>query len=210
MWNTPDGNRVLATSEWKVFSTGLDMLWDLVESDLKSGIVAVYTAVEAFESLSHEQKLWTLAHVAQALHDRSIPAPAEYAYTDATVQAVIEIMQGMLQNEIEDDDFDDIRTALWETIDWKEMASWENKKIDEMEMDDWDELVHIYEETILLDGDHELAALIMDRSPKQADVIKGMMGIDTDYFTAIPPEPTPAMLESACSTLRRLLQTANN
>lgn len=210
MWNTPDGTRILTTPEWDVFATGLDMLWDLIDSDMKQGIERRYTDAELFESLSHEQKLWTLAHVAEALHDTSIPAPPEFAYTGAAVQAVIEIIQGMLHNEIEFDEYDDIRSALWQTIDWKEMTSWKNKCIHEMKMEDWVELVHIYEETILIDGDHELAALIMDRSPKQADGIKKIMGIDSDYYTAIPPEPTSAMLESARATLKRLLLAARD
>lgn len=209
MWNTPDGIRVLTTPEWKVFATGLDMLCDLIESDIRQGIVGTYTNVEAFESLTHEQKLWTLAHVAEALHETGIPAPRESAYTSASVQAVIEIMQGMLQNEIEENEFDEIRRALWQTIDGEEITTWKNRHIDDLEWKDWDELVHVYEETVLLDGDYELAAIIMDRSPAQADVVKGIMGIDSEYFTAIPPEPTQAMLESARSTLRRLLQTSN-
>lgn len=210
MWNTPDGIRILTRPEWHIFATGLDMLWDLVENDIKQGIVVKYTEAEAFESLTHEQKLWTLAHVAEALHDTKVPAPPERAYSDATVQAVIEIMQGMLQNEIEDDEFDDLRRNLWQTIDWEEMTSWKNKKMNDMGEDDWDELVHIYEETILLDGDHELASLIIDKAPQQANAIKGIMGIDSEYFTAIPPEPTQAMLKNARATLRRLLQTSNS
>lgn len=206
MWNTPDGIRVLTTLEWQVFATGLDMLWDFIENDIRQGMEVAYTEVEAFEAMTHEQKLWTLAHVAEALHDRSVPAPSAFAYSDAAVQAVVEIMQGMLHNEIEDDEFDDIRRALWQTINLEEMKFWRHQKMEKMKQDDWDELVRIYEETILEDGDHELAGLVMDRSPEQADAIKGLMGINADYFAAIPPEPTIEMLDQARSTLKRLLQ----
>lgn len=205
MWHTADGLRVLTSQEWKVFALGLDMLWSLLDADLENGTESRFTDVEIFESLSHPQKLLILSQVAEALRERNVPAPPDHPYYDAAVQAVIQIMQGMLHDEMEFGESDDNQQALWQVFDWKEMKSWEPKSIKKMKRKDWDSLVRMFEESIV-DGDHELAALVMDQSPEQAAAFKQIMGIDSDYFTAIPPEPDEAMQSKARATLQRLLR----
>ena len=205
MWHTADGLRVLTSQEWKVFALGLDMLWSLLDADLENGTESRFTDVEIFESLSHPQKLLILSQVAEALRERNVPAPPDHPYYDAAVQAVIQIMQGMLHDEMEFGESDDNQQALWQVFDWTEMKSWEPKSIKKMKRKDWDSLVRMFEESIV-DGDHELAALVMDQSPEQAAAFKQIMGIDSDYFTAIPPEPDEAMQSKARATLQRLLR----
>ena len=205
MWHTADGLRVLTSQEWKVFALGLDMLWSLLDADLENGTESRFTDVEIFESLSHPQKLLILSQVAEALRERDVPAPPDHPYYDASVQAVIQIMQGMLHDEMDFGESDDNQQALWQVFDWNEMKSWEPKSIKKMKRKDWDSLVRMFEESIV-DGDHELAALVMDQSPEQAAAFKQIMGIDSDYFTAIPPEPDEAMQSKARATLQRLLR----
>lgn len=205
MWHTADGLRVLTSQEWKVFALGLDMLWSLLDADLENGTESRFTEVEIFESLSHPQKLLILSQVAEALRERNVPAPPDHPYYDAAVQAVIQIMQGMLHDEMEFGESDDNQQALWQVFDWTEMKSWEPKSIKKMKRKDWDSLVRMFEESIV-DGDHELAALVMDQSPEEAAAFKQIMGIDSDYFTAIPPEPDEAMQSKARATLQRLLR----
>lgn len=205
MWHTADGLRVLTSQEWKVFALGLDMLWSLLDADLENGTESRFTDVEIFESLSHPQKLLILSQVAEALRERNVPAPPDHPYYDAAVQAVIQIMQGMLHDEMEFGESDDNQQALWQVFDWTEMKSWEPKSIKKMKRKDWDSLVRMFEESIV-DGDHELAALVMDQSPEEAAAFKQIMGIDSDYFTAIPPEPDEAMQSKARATLQRLLR----
>ncbi|MBL8823784.1 MAG: hypothetical protein JNJ77_14440 [Planctomycetia bacterium] len=206
MWHTADGLRVLTAQEWKVFTLGLDLLWSLLDADLQNGTESRLTDVEVFESLSHPQKILILSQVAEALHESAVPAPPDHPYYNAAAQAVIQIMQGMLHDEIEYGESDDNQQALWQVFDWNAMRSWEPKSIKKMKRKDWDSLVRMFEESIV-DGDHELAALVMDKSPEQAAAFKQIMGIDSDYYTAIPPEPTEEMLSQAQATLTRLLRS---
>jgi hypothetical protein len=205
MWHTADGLRVLSSQEWKVFALGLELLWSLIEADQQHGTESRFTDVEVFESLSHPQKLLIMSQVAEALHNREVPAPPDHPFYDATAQAVIQIVQGTIQDEMEYGESDDNRRALWEVFDTEESDLRQDKPFEKMKRKDWDRLVRYFEESIV-DGDHELAALVMDQSPEQADAFKEIMGIESDYFTAIPPEPTEAMMSHACATLQRLLR----
>ena len=63
MWRMQDGDRVFTDAEWAVFATGLDLLPDFIESDIRSGENDAVTGVRVLDVLTPEQKLAWLADV---------------------------------------------------------------------------------------------------------------------------------------------------
>ncbi|MFT3881794.1 MAG: hypothetical protein QM703_19310 [Gemmatales bacterium] len=151
-----------------------------------------------------------MAQVADALHDPDRSPPDLYAYNEATVSAVYEMLKGAVQDEIVCDDDKSLRTVIWDAIDLEVREEMDTKDMDAMTESEWYSLIDGFEEEILWDGDYDMEDLIMDLPAEQANAIKEQLTISEDYFTAIPPEPTTIMLETARSTLRRLLQAASD
>ena len=75
MWRMQDANRVLTEAEWSLFSTGLDLLRDTIEEDIRSETDGADTGIPVFDRLTPEQKLALLADTAQALRDPATPMP---------------------------------------------------------------------------------------------------------------------------------------
>ena len=48
----------------------------------------------------------------------------------------------------------------------------------------------------------------MDADPKASQAVKNLMGIDEDYYIAVPPDPTEKEMEGVWATLRGLTQDA--
>jgi hypothetical protein len=209
MWNSPDGMRVLTAKEWSVFASGLDMLVGLLEEMIDAGDETEITATSAFESMSQEQKLCTLAQVAGALHDAEEPAPMQYAYNEAAVGAVFEMLKGAVQDEMICNDDKCLRTVIWDAIDQEVLEEMESKEMAAFTEEEWYRVIDGFEEANLWDADFDMEEMIVDLPPKQAATLKERLTIAPGYFTAIPPEPTREMLNQARSTLRRLLQGAN-
>jgi hypothetical protein len=71
-------------------------------------------------------------------------------------------------------------------------------------MMEWFDLIEYLMDLILDDRDHLAADLFLDSDPAHSGVLKARLGIPTDYFTAIPVDPTPEQLEVMRSDLRRI------
>lgn len=70
------------------------------------------------------------------------------------------------------------------------------------DMDKWEFLVEVLSSQILWDNDFNSEACFVDASPEFAQETYEDMGIDDEYFLAVPPDPRNANLDQ----IRKLLQ----
>ena len=209
MYNTPLGVRVLQGTERRLFAESLAVLIDDVNMEdepLDSG---------SFDGLQRNQKIFVLHAVGRALLCEDEPAPKLTAPIEAAVAAIYECARSMisleLSGELVDGD-DDLPAAP----SWREMvtaACRENGIADELtnvqenEPDDWDVLLDCLADRVLWDRDFEMEEHL-DVDPQAGQRVKSELGIDRDYFTAVPPEPSDAEAERLLAELRLLTGVA--
>ena len=68
-------------------------------------------------------------------------------------------------------------------------------------------LLDFLADRVLCDRDWEMDEQL-DADPDLAGAVKGCLGIDADYFVAVPPEPTHKEAERLLAALRSLTRTA--
>jgi len=75
----------------------------------------------------------------------------------------------------------------------------------ENDPDDWDLLLDCLEDRLLWDRDWEMEDHL-DADPETGRRLKQELGIDEDYFVAVPPDPTDEECERLLGELRELTQ----
>lgn len=74
------------------------------------------------------------------------------------------------------------------------------------EVTQWDDIIDMLASHVLWDADYDMEEFFMDASPELAEFQRQRMGIADDYFTDIPPDPTPEQMKKVRAGLRRLLR----
>jgi hypothetical protein len=210
MWNTGDGERVLRNEEWEVFSTGLDLLRDMVEMDIHGDDDNAVAGVQVFDDLTAEQKLVVLADVAEALRSPSIPAPNFTATNEAAIAAVFSMFKAMLEAEIDTAQSEmgkpstALRLLLLTAIGQVEEQEEPLPSEVNLDTDEWDILLEVLKGRVLWDTDFAMGDAFLDLPPDEAKAKMDRYGIDSDYFLSTPPEPDKAALADARKRLARL------
>ena len=204
MWWTPDGERILQGAEARLFREALGMVVDMVRDD-HEGLWQF--GAPPFDNLQPNQKLAVLAQVGTALLREDQPMPRLTAVLEAAVGAVYEAIRLMVEMEIDQPAevarvADMARTGAgrlpgtgsrgtsrsrnpkistngrsW-SVAWRTECFWD---------EDW------RDDESLLDAD-----------PKASGAVKKLLGIDEDYYVAVPPDPTDEEMEGVWATLRGL------
>ena len=76
--------------------------------------------------------------------------------------------------------------------------------IESTDLDQWKWLVDDLADRILWDRDFEMVNEMIDAPPEKAAVLRAALGIDSEYYTAIAPDPTDGELDQLFSSLREL------
>jgi hypothetical protein len=204
MWHTPKGERTLKGAEAALFREALGTLVDQIRIDDEE---FWQSSISLFDSLSHQQKLAVLALVGAGLLRESQPALKLTATLEATVAVIYEMIRTSVEIEI-----DHSRDLGVSTI-WRELVLYacQELKIEELiepnspDLDEWDVLIDCLVGEILWDEDWLEVDHYLDADPNSSRGVKKMMGIDKDYYIAVPPDPTSKEVEGILATLHGLI-----
>lgn len=211
MYWTPEGERCLTGAEARLFVESLAMIVDLLTVDDGSfGITVI-------DDLQYGQKLVAFESMASALLCKDVPVVPLTAPIEAAVAVVFHVISEGIQDELGTGNppmCDEDNAALRS---WRELVlaasqetgiSGELPPADSTDLDEWQVLLECLSGRILWDEDWADGELHLDLPPEAATAVKSAMGIDGDYFTAIPRDPSDAEIPQLVSRLRELTGSA--
>ncbi|MGA2496960.1 MAG: hypothetical protein ABSH20_04430 [Tepidisphaeraceae bacterium] len=198
MWHTPLGDRVLRGTEGKLFQGGLASLVDwLQETD---GDYCV--GVRVFDTLSLHERLAVLELVGRALLLEELPCPELTAVVEGAVAAVYEQVLIDVELEIEPGR-EQVRRLILATARVCEVLHADSPASGSNDMDEWSTLVDALTENIW-DRDWEGQFVEPDNPPDLAEHVRDMIGIIPEYYTDVPPDPSPQRIQEIRKSLQAL------
>lgn len=201
MWRTPNGELVLRGPEAALYRAGLASLVehiDVIDPEWDTGI-------RQFDVLRHPQKLALLAETASALFDPTVPAPALTAVREAALAAVYAHIRTEICVEI-DHGRSEFRKLVAACVE-QEGPLEPDDPLSDPACDDqaeWDAAVDALIDEVLWDADFDMESLFLDAPPEASERMKREMGIASDYYTGLPPDPTDDQLPSIRRRLEEL------
>jgi hypothetical protein len=203
MWWTPDGERILQGAEARLFREGLAVLVDMVREDDEGH---QEFGAPPFDKLQPNQKLAVLAEVSIALLQEDRPMPRLTAVREAAVAAVYEAIMIWVEMEI-DQAAEGLESPAWREL---ILAACRERGIDELpdadceDLSEWEVLVSALADGVLWDDDWRDSESLLDADPKASRAVKKLLGIDDEYYVAVPPDPSEKEVEGIWATLRDL------
>ncbi len=203
MWWTPDGERILQGAEARLFREALGMVVDMVREDAEGSWQFI---APPFDNLQPNQKLAVLAEVGSALLRANQPMPRLTAVREAAVGAVYEAIMLMVEMEIDQPE-EELASPTWREL---VLAACQEQGIDEVldpaseEIDEWGMLISCLTDAVLWDEDWKDSESLLDADPKASRALKKLLGIEEDYYVAVPPDPSAEEMERVWATLREL------
>lgn len=205
-WKTSVGNRCLDGPEADLVRRTVDWMHDEIMAGSEFDLDPLPYAIPVFDQLSPVQKLAMLETV---LRDLLTPTPTPPPLNAINEGAIAAIYAGMVRwTEIEIDMEDDPSS---DPCEWrKKLLAVATAACDgEVELpepscrdiDEWEFVVDLLRNQVLWDDDYLGAELMLDAQPNDAHSARQMLGIDQDYFVAIPPDPK----ESEIPAIRKRL-----
>lgn len=162
-----------------------------------------------FERLTRGQKQLAILLVARPLLDPTTEPPRITAVLAATVAAIYEYLQTMLDLEIAEGKATTLRQwildALGEWHSWREEEPLALLSPACQDVEEWWEIIEILGDTVLADHHFEMEAYFLDAPPEEAAARKAELHIDPDYFVTPIDDPSPQRLEKIHQELRSLL-----
>lgn len=206
-WRTSQGDRALAGPEAILFRKAVISLADVTDDAIKCEDDPSDFGVHVFDRLTLSSRLAMLAQVGFALLRETPECPQLTAVNEATIAAVFLHIEESIRTEI---DFEDnteapyfwrqlVRTASIEHADEVELPDESSH-----DMDEWEFLVEILSNQILWDNDFNSEACFADAAPEFTQETYEDMGIDDEYFLAVPPDPRDSNLDQIRKLLREL------
>jgi len=214
MWHTPDGDKIIDGAYKRLLQKSIafmceDILTDADINDDDEYEKPMISGVHVFDKMNGKQALHYLAYVADMLFENESDAELNYL-TEATVAAVHNYIANSIAVEIEMGEGDSWRKLTLDAIDWFDedvpsplgTDTWDDA-------DRWATLVDMLSENILWDADWELVDKVLDIHPDNRQEFYDKMGVEDDYFMAIPPEPSKEEVDESVSIIRRLTKDRN-
>jgi hypothetical protein len=213
MYRTSVGTRVLAGAERRLFVESLGMMVDYLSTcDCEFGIPPL-------DELQRNQQIAVLHALARALLCPDEPPPPLTAILEAAVASVYSHAADMLAQELApepvSDDPDlfggdggqDLPGPTWREL---VLAACRQCRVDDdlpaaddEHQDRWEFLLDCLQQRVLWDTDWALLEHL-DADPQKSRRAKRALGIDEDYFVAVPPDPDAAEAERLLEELRDL------
>ena len=136
--------------------------------------------------------------------------PRLTAVREAAVGAVYEAIMMIVEMEI-DQPAEERTSPTWREL---VLTACQEQGIDELldpaseEIDEWGMLISCLTDAVLWDEDWRDSESLLDADPKASRAVKGLLGIDEDYYVAVPPDPTDEEMKGVWATLRGLTREA--
>jgi hypothetical protein len=198
------GDRAMTAAEWGIFQLGLAELVAHIEDDLAYENDAAQTGVKVFDRLTVEQKIALLADVAEAMHDPDVPMMDLTAASEGAAEAVFVVTRALLREEIADNSDTRMRSLLVAVAKEQDFEKVDVPSLKSRKRSDWGFLLECLEGAIFWDSDWAAGDHYLDMPPQEAKAKMEYMGIDPDYFLAIPKEPNATELKAARQKLAHL------
>jgi len=203
MWHTAKGDRTLSGPEADLFRLAAgSLLVHLVECDGDWP-----NDVPTFDQLLLGQKVALLREISIALLRKKESPPRFTALNEATIAAVYEELFNELEAEVEFANGAELRQAVVDALEWTNKEFKDDVRIPRAscrDTDEWQLMIDCCLDFVLWDRDFDLEH-ILDAPPETAATERKMLGINEDYFTAIPPDPTDTQVKRYVNELFRLL-----
>lgn len=212
MWHTSSGDRILSGAEAKLFKAALT---GLVEETMLSDCDFCGCGIELFDELTSSQRLAVLEGIATSLLTDTVDMPNLTAVNESAVAAVFEYARFEVELEIDD------CTA---GTTWRQMVfdSYHECFANESGSDsehccpahagsdcrtEWHSAVESLADRVLWDRDFEMVGSFLDEPPEKAAMMRQVLGIDDDYFSAAADDfTTRDAAEQSIGRLTRILQ----
>lgn len=198
MWNTPAGNRVLIGNERRLIVRGVVELWTLL-TDLEGEWWV--SGSPFFDDIPLEDRSYALLKVATHLLSSEEP-PEHHAWSEGAMLAVFNLIGQRVEEEVEKDRrlgpsksrifWRQLVHDAWmercyeppSEIDW-EPDEGPRQRLRSRNLDFWDFKVVLLTDEILFDRDCVLDDFMRMPSGIAATIMR-QMGIENDYYTAMP------------------------
>jgi hypothetical protein len=217
MYRTSRGDRVLEGAERRLFVESLGRLVD----DLSTGDFDL--GIPPFDELQRNQKFAALHLVARGLLCPDQPPPPLTAILEATVAGVYLYAGDMLEGELAPEPTDDESNPFGpayvvepELPTWRQLvlAACRQREFvgdlpdpDDVDFHCWEYPLEFLEQCVLWDTDWALLEHL-DADPETSQRSKKLLGIEEDYFVAVPPEPNDAQAARLLDELVELTMEA--
>lgn len=208
-WRTSQGERILVGPEANLFREAVFSMADITDDAIRNEDDPWDFGVPVFDRLTSESRLAMLAAVGFALLRETPECPPLTAVNEATIATIFRHIEESIHEEVaSEEDTEDpfywrrlVRLAGAETV-----ADLEPPAESSSELDEWTFLVESLSDHILWDNDFNTEGIFADAEPESAQANYEGMGIDEDYFLAVPPDPRASNLDQIRKVLRRLEQ----
>lgn len=215
MWHTPTGDRILAGAEAELIRAAVDDMLDDIRQE-KDGYCEDWPyGIEIYDGLPWQQRLALLSLVANALFKVEVPKPRLTAVNEATLGAIIAHLKRNLVIEIDGaydlDDADDYDRYYWR----RRLAACQtplNSDADHLipitcdDEDNWDLFIEVLKEDLFWDEDWDMPELFLDAPPELSRKRHKKLNIESDYYTALPPDPSEREIAQLFDGLIRLVR----
>ncbi len=216
MWMMTNDERTVTPQEWKCLKLGLILMQERLTMAKQYGDAYGMSGIAAFDDLTIPQRMALLANICMSLLDPAIPAPPRSSVQDGALAALLFAFWNQIEMELDlsDDDaypFLESRRALLDTLDAtthpfpNETPSAEYlPDLLETDSEIWFGAFSSFEARFIDDVDYLLDA-VSDLPSERADDIKEELGLASDYFVTIAPEPSDRELITVRQVFARLL-----
>ena len=204
-WHTPIGERVIRGSEGRLLRAALGRVVDVVQMRIADPDQRIEWGVRVFDEMSPGSQLAVLADVASAMFLPTERCSDLTAISEGTVSVLYLAIAEMVEYEINAP-----RESCWRSMVIDALS--ENGNMGEFPdpeckcMDEWDEAFECLSEMILWDNDFHDGGEFLDGDPACLKPIQEMLGIDRDYYCAVPPDPRESEIGGIVVRLRAICE----
>lgn len=191
-WRTQAGTRILKGAEAALYREMMATMADELVMEMDYEFEPAPSGIRIFDQLPAIARLALLAEVSTALLRETDQVPQLRAINESVIGALFVALRANIDYEIDTSE-DSEDPTFWRSrilAAFLELGDAENiLDVNSDDSGEWDILIQVLTDQILWDWDFGNDDLFLDKSPEHAGMMKDMLAIDDDYFTAIPPDP---------------------